>query len=398
MKRAEWTGPTRMNSVFQCLDQAIGHAFRRCLWETVLGERFVEIEPWLLPAPHRAERVTCEQGNGGHCSYRVVEHEDGRLVGVCDEGRCPRRSFEAEELVQYAPNFSRLRGELARLLELEPDRSEPPHANVLPVGSLLVDGGRIAVKLVGGLNPSALPAVLMQHLDVRGPGQIILLASSYGDKTTLRDFIHRSGWFQYDIEEAFILQPRRLAWEDGARQRWLHFRETVLSRGPSSGHGTQPIIRAVKRGFADLGKDISGYRDEIESLRAGLSEQLRRIGNEVEPEFFQMILALLVNGSVRSAAEKLGTSKSTLDRRLKEYLTRGGLYETLHGMLAVRSRRLGSRKLESFNETYAKHQVNGQTSDRAAIIEELVQAMEEADPDIWPEVLSEFSDSLRGSS
>jgi hypothetical protein len=238
----------------------------------------------------------------------------------------------------------------------------------------------------------------MSCLDVRSPKQIILFASSYGDKAPLRDFIHRAGWYCFEIEHAFEFQSQRLAWQNGSRADWLNFKRNLTSTTAVQEDAAKPYIHAIERGFKDLGKDIKGYKEEIETLRASLSDQLRRIGNEVDPDFFQIILALLVNGSVRSAAEKLGTSKSTLDRRLKEYVSRGGLYESLHGMLAVRSKRLGTRKLESFNETYAKHQVNGQSSDRAAIIDELVQAMEEADPDIWPEVLAEFSDSLRGSS
>lgn len=389
---------TRMNSVFQCLDQSIGHAFLKSLWQEVLKDRFVEIEPWLVPSPHRASKVACENTSSRHCSYRVVEHEAGPIVGVCDEGRCRRRIFEAEELVQYHPNFSRLRSELARLLELEPDRSEPPQANILPVGKLFLCAERFEVKLVGGLNPSSLPHLLASCLDVRGPRQIILLASSYGDKAQLKDFIHRAGWHCFEIEHAFDFQPQRLAWRNGSRSDWLTFKQDLTSTAAVQEDAAKPFIQVIERGFKYLGKDIRGYQGEIETLRASLSDQLRRIGNEVEAEFFQIILALLVNGSVRSAAEKLGTSKSTLDRRLKEYVAKGGLYETLHGMLAVRSKRLGTRKLESFNETYAKHQNNGQSSDSAAIIEELVQAMEEADPDIWPEVLAEFSDSLRGTS
>ena len=389
---------TRMNSVFQCLDQSIGHAFRRAGWETTLKERFAEIEPWLIPSPHRAEKVGCEHTQTRFCSYRVVEHADGKLVGVCDEGRCKRRVLSPEELIQYQPNLSRLRMELARLLELEPDRTAPPQAYILPIGKFTLGRDRFEVKLVGGLNPCSLPELLMRMLNVHGPRQVILLASSFGDKAPLKDFIHRAGWHWYDIEHAFEIKPRRLEWRNGSLADWLSFKRELVPPANIQEDAAKPYVRAIERGFADLGKDISNYKEEIERLRAGLSEQLHKIGKEVDPEYFRMILAVLVSGSIRSAAERLNMSKSSLDRRLKDYVLRGGLYETLHGMLAVRNNRLGTRKLESFNETFAKHQVPDTGYDPDEVIEELVRALEEADPEHWPEVLSEFSDSLRGSS
>lgn len=389
---------TRTNSVFRCLDQSIGHAFLLELWKEGLKDRFPEIEPWLVPVARLAANVPCEHTQNRKCSYRVVEHEDGPIVGVCDEGRCQRRVFERSELVLYQPNLPRLRAELARLLELEPDRSEPPQANILPVGKLTLGPERFEVKLVGGLNPSMLPELLMRLLDVRGPRQIILLASGFGEKAPLKDFIHRVGWHCFEIEHAFEMRPRQLAWRNGSQAEWIGFKQRLVPVEAVRKDSVLPVVRAIERGFAHIGKDFSAYKSEIEDLRAGLSEQLRKIGDEVEPEFFRIILSALVSGSVRGAADKLGISKSTLDRRLKEYVARGGLYATLHGMLAVRSKRFGSRQLESFNEKFAKHQVAGPGFDSDAIIEELVRALEEADREHWPEVLTEFSDSLRGSS
>jgi hypothetical protein len=387
---------TKMNSVFQCIDQSIGHAFRRDQWQGILKGRFSEIEPWLIPSGRRSETFGCARSP--HCHYRIVEHADGSFVGVCDEGRCDRRPFAPEELVQYHPNFVRFRLELARLLELEPDRSEPPQPNVLPIGKMTLGKDRMEVKLVGGLNPSYLPQILMRFLNVRGPRQIILLASSYDGKADLKDFVYRVGWSHFDIEHAFTLHPTQLRWQDGAQARWEAFRNELSAPGNVQEAAARPYVRAIERGFRELGKDINGYRDQIQSLRAGLSEQLRTIFNEVEPDFFQMILALLVDGSVRSAAERLNLTKSTFDRRLKAFTSRGGLYTSLHGLVGIRAAHFGSRRLETFSETYAAHQVTTQGGTHEAVIEELVQALEDTNPEIWPEVLSEFSDSLRGCS
>lgn len=113
----------------------------------------------------------------------------------------------------------------------------------------------------------------------------------------------------------------------------------------------QPYVRAIQRGFASIGKDFSQYRTEIDRLHSSFADQLGRIAREVEPEFFQVMMTLMVCGSVRAAAEKLGNSKSSLDRRIKEFVAKGGLYATLNGLLAVRTQRLGRRQWD-FEEVH----------------------------------------------
>lgn len=387
--------PTRMNSVFQCLDQSIGHAFLRKLWEDVLKERFLEIEPWLIPSQHRAAKVACEHTKSRHCSYRVVEHENGPLVGVCDEGRCQRRVFAPEELVQYQPNFSRLRTEFARLLELEPDRSEPPQANILPVGKLTLGRDRLEVKLVGGLNPSSLPEILTRLLDVRGPRQVILLASSYGGKAPLLDFIYRVGWQFHDIEHSFVLQPRSLRWSPGAQARWLEFKRGLLPAEAARDEEGRQFLAMIEEKLALLDRGIRDLQSENVTLKQSLASQFSAISQKVDPEYFHWILSIMATGSVSAAASMLGIANSTFDEKLKRYRDRGGTYRILFDLLEVRRKGLGSKKLEHFNESYLRHQqANDQTSE-TALLREVIEALEAQDEGTWPAIRDELLALLR---
>ena len=68
-------------------------------WEKGLGvDDLGLLRPYLAPLPTRATTLPCERTfRGCGCRYRIVEHDDDTIVGICDEGRCERRSFTTDE-------------------------------------------------------------------------------------------------------------------------------------------------------------------------------------------------------------------------------------------------------------------------------------------------------------
>jgi hypothetical protein len=383
----------KMNSVFQCIDQCIGHAFRRDQWQGILKERFSEIEPWLIPSGRRSETFGCARSP--HCHYRIVEHADGSFVGVCDEGRCDRRPFAPEELVQYHPNFARFRLELARLLELEPDRSEPPQPNVLPIGKMTLGKDRMEVKLVGGLNPGYLPQILMRFLNVRGPRQIILLASSYDGKADLKDFVYRVGWNCYEIEHSFTLSPRSLDWSSGAQAQWLTFKRSLLPPDVAREEDGRKFLAMIEEKLALLDKGIRNLQTENTVLKEDLAGHFISIARKVEPEYFHWILAIMAAGSVSAAAGMLDVANSTFNEKLKRYRDRGGIYRTLFDLLQIRRKGLGTRKLERFNEDYMLHQRATEDSNETDLLREVIDALEAQDEATWPAIRDELLTILK---
>lgn len=386
---------TRMNSVFQCLDQSVGHAFRWDSWRGLLKERFGEIEPWLQPTERLASKVPCERTRLQNCSYRIVEHANGTFAGVCDEGRCRRREFEKPELVLYQPNLARFRLELARLLELEPDRSEPPQANILPIGKMTLGKDRLEVKLVGGLNPSSLPETLMRLLHVRGPKQVILIASSYGGKAPLKDFLYRVGWHCYEIEHSFTLQPRRLDWSPGAQAHWLNFKRDLLPPEAAREEDGRQFLAMIEEKLALLDQGIRDLQTENAMLKESLAGQFTSIARKVEPEYFHWILSIMAAGSVSAAAGMLGIANSTFNEKLKRHRDRGGIYRTLFDLLEIRRKGLGTKKLEHFNEDYLRHQQESGRANDTELLREVIEALEAQDEGTWPAIRDELLTLLR---
>ena len=110
------------------------------------------------------------------------------------------------------------------------------------------------------------------------------------------------------------------------------------------------LITTIEKGFDKVGFSLAKLAQENESLKQNLAQQVGVIGREVDPEYFHWILTILATGSIRSAALALGIKKSTLGDRVTRYSSRGGTYAFLHGLVKVRRRVLGTRKLEHYNE------------------------------------------------
>jgi len=115
---------SRPSAFFKSLE-ALVHGGRLKGWELATGEAFALVQPYLMPVEGIAKQVACERTFQGHaCAYRIVEHGDGTVVGVCDEGECERKVFRREELARFALDESRLASELISLFGLTPAKVE----------------------------------------------------------------------------------------------------------------------------------------------------------------------------------------------------------------------------------------------------------------------------------
>ena len=109
-----------MSTTFwQSLEAQIHGAVRRVIWNHVLdsglGSKF------LIPVAGIVDSVACANTQKGHhCKYRIVEHEDGQIVGICDLGYCPRTTFAREDLAKFAMDGAGIARGLAQVLNITP--------------------------------------------------------------------------------------------------------------------------------------------------------------------------------------------------------------------------------------------------------------------------------------
>jgi hypothetical protein len=116
---------SKPNAFWQLLESPARTGRPLSTWKLALREEFELVASYIVPTGALATTMPCARTFAGHfCSYRIVEHEDGTFAGVCDEGRCPRRVFQREELAQHAIDEDRLAKELTTLLGITPSPQE----------------------------------------------------------------------------------------------------------------------------------------------------------------------------------------------------------------------------------------------------------------------------------
>lgn len=155
------------------------------------------------------------------------------------------------------------------------------------------------------------------------------------------------------------------------------------------------MLGLVRQGFSELGKDLDGLKEENARLKEELVHQLERIASEVEPEYFHWILTIMGCGSVMAASKVLKMPNSSLSRQLKLYLKRGGLYRTLYGLLEIRRRGYGRKKLEQFNEAYLRHQAQPSPEADTLLLKEIFEALQAQNSHNWELLRDEVLELLK---
>lgn len=378
--------------VFRCLDQGMSSPYPLSSWEKVLQSDFAIVKPWLIPTENPATTMPCEQSSSTSCCYRIVERPDGGIVGVCDEGYCERRVFTKAEIVQYKPNFSRLRKDLAGLLQAIPDRRPITQTYLVSVGTITICGEAFGIHMGGGDSAETLFKMINRLWMDTNQRQIILSPSILSQNEGLDSFLRKAEWPKFTLDGNFELTPKRLEWSLQGKQQW----RVLLNGLDGSVNEAQgsPYLYAIERGFAEIGKDFHKLKEENTALKEGLADRLSAISREVEPEYFQWILTVLAAGSISKAASMLGMAKSTFDEKLKRYRIKGGTYAILFDLVGIRRKVIGVRKLERFNESFLEHQPVISSSDNGLLME-VISALEAQDQNTWPAIRDELLDLLQ---
>lgn len=170
------------------------------------------------------------------------------------------------------------------------------------------------------------------------------------------------------------------------------FEETAGLPPPARDLTIRELCTHLDGRLDNLGREQAGLLRENTELKENLASVLSRVARTVDADFFRAIVAVMGTGSVAAAARLLGVARSTLDDRLRNDAARGGIYRTLHSMLAVR-RKLGARSIERFNETFKEHQ--GAGGDPSDILKDLLDGLEAMNEKNWAPVRNELIEMLK---
>lgn len=143
-----------------------------------------------------------------------------------------------------------------------------------------------------------------------------------------------------------------------------------------------------------LGERVIAINQENETLKRNLARVLTELARRVDPTFLAWVFVILAAGSMRGAAQALQMPRSSLERRLREFADRGGVYALLYSTLEIRRKGLGQAPIERFNEVFLDHQ---QQADSCGpdLWSEVMEGLEALNPDNWRQVRDELMEVLR---
>lgn len=255
-----------MSPIWRALELVGADARTLPHWEKGLGlADLALLQPYLTPRAKRATSKPCEETFKGHgCRYRIVEHDDETIVGICDEGRCERRTFTADEIVLYGFNDRKLASDIARALGVSPV-AEPliEVPSVLHIATLI---GAAGLGLPVLLIRAGCPVGLLQCLqklsyDRREGGLILLLPTLKGLGQAPCDFAEKRRWPFLVLDEHLFFRAQGIQGTSSARDELDALAEGLLGQAARSRVPSPPGSRWTDVQITILSTDT--YRAKV---------------------------------------------------------------------------------------------------------------------------------------
>lgn len=143
-----------------------------------------------------------------------------------------------------------------------------------------------------------------------------------------------------------------------------------------------------------LAERVVALNQENETLKQNLARVLAEFARRVDPTFLAWVFVILAAGSMRGAAKTLKMSKSALDRRLRQFAERGGVYAMLYSTLEIRRKGVGQEPIQKFNELFIEHQPQTEPPG-PDLWREVMEGLEALNPENWRQVRDELLEVLR---
>ena len=275
-------------------------------WRERCGPALPAIAPVLEPTAHHATAHPAPKP--GRPPLRVVRHRDGRLVGVCDQGRTERVDLSLDDVVLHAVSPGELRRRLCVALSIKTAHE--------PVGTL----------------PGSMR---LGHWEPRPALQIPVVLIASPDEATLLTALHAA--LAGAKKPPFVLTPCRSHWSepvkaaaDAARATLASLGEVVAADGAAwqaadawqafqfghlerAGLATPAQIRAAKPK-----KKRESRAAAIDGLKRELREHLRSAKAHFHATAERGEPKLLPRPEQQDLAKRLGVSKATVTRCLNK--------------------------------------------------------------------------------
>lgn len=348
-------------------------------WRQCFGEHFENVRPFLVPCPGEFARAYPHPERG---MLNVMRFEERWAACPDPESLDSADDLELTEadVVVYRLDISAIREWLRDALTIEgPSTSVGPCLECL--GTCSQGPQRRRVYWVQSRDESSALAGV-QEVIARSGADGCALVTSLGE--AVDRMLAAAGVSGVGLNERFATFGDKV--NGGCGMVCRHFAPRDLSVRELKGH--------LDNRLDNLGERVVALNQENETLKQNLARVLTEFARRLDPEFLALVFVILAAGSMRGAAKALKLPKSTLDDRLKQYVSRGGVYRLLFSTLDLRRKGLGQEPIESFNELFIRHQPQA-AAPGPDLWRELFDGLEALDGGNWQQIRTELMDLLR---
>lgn len=383
----------KTTGLWRTLDRFAGPATVLAEWRMVLDGDFADAEPFLRVTKELAEGYPCMHPSPCGCQHEVVVHAPDRIVAACrcEERECPSIPLEPTDLLIHGLNFKKLCGALALAFRFEPASDASGISNygsprIWPVGTYRTTHSPV---YFGVCQTEEMLLTNIEGLITAQREPFILLVPTE---------LHGSAAAQSLLQRqrcAFIPLSRCLSFAGKGQFTAADSIQAVLDRfaaGLADAQTIKPVLENIHREIAAVRDDRRNLAAAKARLQQMHGEGLFAFARHIDREAREHFLAVMAGGDVAKAARDLDLKDSTLRSKLEKWPKRGKAYAALAEIIRWRKSIKGQAGME-----FAKRVASGgeRDVDFPALIRDVVEELEELDPENWEERCGNLADALR---
>lgn len=382
----------KTTGLWRTLDRFAVPATVMAEWRMVLDGDFADAEPFLRVTQELAEGYPCTHPSRCGCQHEVVVHAPDRIVAACrcEERECPSIPLEPTDLLIHGLNFKKLCGALARAFRFDPASAS---AEPFPAAPRAWPAGVFArthspVYFCAGPTNETLLLNIEGLITAQREPFILLVPTELHGSAAAQSLLQRQRC-------AFIPLARFLSFTGKGQFKAADSIQPVLDRfaaGLADAQTIKPVLENIHREIAAVRDDRRNLAAAKARLQQMHGEGLFAFARHIDREAREHFLAVMAGGDVAKAARDLDLKDSTLRSKLEKWPKRGKAYAALAEIIRWRKSIKGQAGME-----FAKRVASGaeRDVDFPALIRDVVEELEELDPENWEERCGNLASALR---
>lgn len=315
-------------------------------------------------------------------------HAPTRLVAVAEGTECLPFKVEPHDLLVYAVDKLKFCGAMARAFKFEstPDGGGglPDTLKVWPVGTYARTRSPVYFCLPGDFTFSNIEGLI----NARKEPFILLAATEQRRSAAVQSLLQRQRCEFIPLANSLALDGNGKFKETNSIQPVLERFVAQLADVPT----IKPVLEGIRRELVavrDDRRNLTATKDRLEKMQG---EGLFGFVQKIDKDTLSLFFSILASGDIAKASRALDLKDSTLRSQIAGWRKRGKAYVALAEFVRWRKSINGQAGID-----FAKRLASGaeRGTDHAALIKDIIEALEEFNPENWEDKCESLANLLR---